>query len=188
MKSKIQEYLKTNKLNVSKTLFKTTLLIIVITGFISCKNESKQGNPKSSSNNEVAQTMELAFTNETIGKQFQHYIHLKTALVNTDVNEARSGAKMLMENTDDAASKEMLSKISESDDIEVQRTVFSDVTEKMGKLVKGSLSSGEVYQQFCPMAFNNKGGYWLSTEEEIRNPYFGDRMLKCGKVTETIRK
>lgn len=37
------------------------------------------------------------------------------------------------------------------------------------------------------MVFNNKGGYWLSTEEEILNPYYGDKMLHCGKVTETIK-
>ena len=130
---------------------------------------------------------ELSFEDENVGKQFQHYIHLKTALVNSDMDEAKTGAKMLLEHSDDAALKGLLSKISEASEIEEQRSLFSDVTEKMTVIVNESISSGEVYQQFCPMAFNNEGGYWLSTEEEIRNPYFGDRMLKCGKVTETIK-
>ena len=129
----------------------------------------------------------MSFSDDNVGEQFQHYIHVKTALVNSDAKEAQSGAKMLMENTDDTALKGLLSKISETSDIEAQRTVFSDVTAKMTAIVDASISSGEVYQQFCPMAFNNQGGYWLSTEEEIRNPYFGDKMLKCGKVTETIK-
>ena len=43
-----------------------------------------------------------------------------------------------------------------------------------------------IYQQFCPMAFNDKGAFWLSDKKEIRNPYFGDKMLKCGKVTDTF--
>ena len=30
------------------------------------------------------------------------------------------------------------------------------------------------------MAFNNEGAYWLSDAEQIRNPYFGDKMLTCG--------
>ena len=94
---------------------------------------------------------------------------------------------MLLENSEDAILKGLLSKISEASDIEEQRRLFFDVTEKMTGIVNESISSGEVYEQFCPMAFNNEGGYWLSTEEEIRNPYFGDRMLKCGKVTETIK-
>ena len=31
-----------------------------------------------------------------------------------------------------------------------------------------------------------KGGDWLSGEKEIRNPYFGDKMLTCGFVKTTI--
>jgi len=36
------------------------------------------------------------------------------------------------------------------------------------------------------MAFDGKGGYWLSNSKEIRNPYFGDIMLACGEVTEVL--
>lgn len=159
--------------------------MLALVSFVSCKNETK--NDKNTSNSETATMAELSFEDENVGKQFQHYIHLKTALVNSDMDEAKTGAKMLLENSDDATLKELLSKISASNDIEKQRALFSDVTEKMTDIVNESINSGEVFQQFCPMAFNNEGGYWLSTEEEIRNPYFGDRMLKCGKVTETIK-
>ena len=170
-----------------KTLFKTTVTILAFASLISCKNEKKDNTSTSDSNTETTKTVGLSFSDDNVDKQFQHYIHVKTALVNSDAKEAQSGAKMLMENTDDTALKGLLSKISETSDIEAQRTVFSDVTAKMTAIVDASISSGEVYQQFCPMAFNNQGGYWLSTEEEIRNPYFGDKMLKCGKVTETIK-
>ncbi|HQE11916.1 MAG TPA: hypothetical protein PLQ78_04150 [Flavipsychrobacter sp.] len=44
-----------------------------------------------------------------------------------------------------------------------------------------------VYRQYCPMAFNDKGAYWLSNEEKIMNPYFGKKMLTCGEVTDTLR-
>jgi hypothetical protein len=37
------------------------------------------------------------------------------------------------------------------------------------------------------MARNNQGGFWLSDDEEIRNPYFGDKMLTCGSVTEKLK-
>jgi len=168
-----------------KNVIKTTVVMLALVSFVSCKNEIK--NDRYISNSDTARMAELSFEDENVGKQFQHYIHLKTALVNSDMHEAKSGAKMLLENSDDAALKGLLSKISEASEIEEQRTLFSDVTEKMTGIVNESISSGEVYQQFCPMAFNNEGGYWLSTEEEIRNPYFGNRMLKCGKVTETIK-
>ena len=44
-----------------------------------------------------------------------------------------------------------------------------------------------MYKQFCPMAFEGKGGYWVSTSEDIKNPYYGDKMLTCGKVVEVIQ-
>ena len=33
---------------------------------------------------------------------------------------------------------------------------------------------------FCPMAFNNKGAYWVQKTGEIINPYHGMMMLHCG--------
>ena len=44
-----------------------------------------------------------------------------------------------------------------------------------------------IYIQKCPMANNNKGAIWLSTDEEIRNPYYGDAMLTCGSVIDTLK-
>ena len=42
-----------------------------------------------------------------------------------------------------------------------------------------------VYKQYCPMADEDRGAYWLSKEKEVLNPYFGDAMLKCGEVKES---
>jgi hypothetical protein len=47
-------------------------------------------------------------------------------------------------------------------------------------------NGGKVYQQFCPMAFDNAGANWLSNDAAIRNPYFGDKMLECGEVKDSI--
>ena len=32
------------------------------------------------------------------------------------------------------------------------------------------------------MAFDNEGADWIASEKQIRNPYFGDKMMKCGSV------
>jgi hypothetical protein len=37
------------------------------------------------------------------------------------------------------------------------------------------------------MVNNNQGAFWLSNEKEIKNPYFGDMMLKCGSIKETLQ-
>ncbi|RYF87461.1 MAG: DUF3347 domain-containing protein, partial [Chitinophagaceae bacterium] len=44
------------------------------------------------------------------------------------------------------------------------------------------LSSQPIYLQYCPM----KKASWLSSEKQIRNPYYGSSMLTCGEVTETF--
>jgi Cu(I)/Ag(I) efflux system membrane fusion protein len=44
-----------------------------------------------------------------------------------------------------------------------------------------------VYQQYCPMAFNDEGATWLSSSEEIQNPYLPDTMLGCGELLTRIR-
>lgn len=187
MKSIRIENAKSRKPMVNRTFFRTFSAIVSLSALVACKNEPKS-NGETQVKEEVSQEKAaLAFNDSKVRNQFQHYIHLKTALVNSDAVEAQSGAKMLMENTEDAALKEMLAKIAASNEIEDQRVVFSEVTKKITEIVDASISSGEVYMQYCPMAFNNEGGYWLSTEKEIRNPYFGDRMLTCGKVTEIIK-
>ncbi|MBK8503519.1 MAG: DUF3347 domain-containing protein [Saprospiraceae bacterium] len=39
---------------------------------------------------------------------------------------------------------------------------------------------------YFQMAFDNKGAYWLTDDQEIKNPCFGDKMLKCGNITKFI--
>lgn len=80
-----------------------------------------------------------------------------------------------------------LSEMVSSDDIEVQRTSFSSLSENLYKSIKAyGLGGTTAYYEFCPMAFNDQGAYWLSESKEIRNPYFGDKLLKCGRVTEEL--
>ena len=44
----------------------------------------------------------------------------------------------------------------------------------------------KVFIAFCPMADGDKGAYWLSREEKVINPYFGNKMLTCGEVKQVI--
>ena len=81
-----------------------------------------------------------------------------------------------------------LSEITGTDDIEAQRTAFSTLSDNLYKSIKAyGLGTMTAYYEFCPMAFNDQGGYWLSDNKEIRNPYFGDKMLTCGRVTEELK-
>lgn len=68
-----------------------------------------------------------------------------------------------------------------------RRELFSLISEDMYKVLKAAkLQHGGVYQQHCPMAFDDKGANWLSADATIRNPYFGDEMMACGNVTDSL--
>jgi len=72
-------------------------------------------------------------------------------------------------------SLEMLAAISKNQDLKNQRAHFVILNENLVALASNLESlDGTLYVQQCPMADNNKGAVWLSTEQEIRNPYFGD--------------
>jgi len=82
---------------------------------------------------------------------------------------------------------ETLDQIKASEDIEAQRLAYADFNDALYSAVKMFGLSGEtVYYQFCPMARNGKGAFWLSSVKEVKNPYYGEAMLSCGENKETI--
>ncbi len=83
---------------------------------------------------------------------------------------------------------EALNKIKSTNDIEKQRLAFADFNDEMYKAVKTYGTSGvTIYYQYCPMARDGRGAYWLSGRKEIKNPFFGKAMLTCGETKEIIK-
>lgn len=83
---------------------------------------------------------------------------------------------------------ESASQIAQSNDLEVQRSQFQTLSDQMILLLEKVGTEKPVYKQYCPMADQDKGAFWLSKEKEVRNPYFGDAMLTCGEVKETYQR
>lgn len=76
-------------------------------------------------------------------------------------------------------------RISESTDIAKQREQFANLSKNMVLLAKSAkLSNDAIYEAYCPM----KKANWLSKEKEIKNPYYGNAMLTCGQVVDTINQ
>ena len=73
--------------------------------------------------------------------------------------------------------------ISESD-IAHQREHFKVLSKDMTDMVAITGTENTLYQQFCPMY--DGGSAWLSMSEDIKNPYYGSKMLTCGKVQQEI--
>lgn len=129
------------------------------------------------------------------------YYGIKDALVNSDPNTASSQAAEFtktikaidMKSLPDAGMTTFMSLqdklttdagyIAGNKDISRQREHFATLSANMFTLAKGlKLSTQPIYETYCPM----KKVIWLSSETTIKNPYFGNQMLTCGKVTETL--
>ncbi len=75
--------------------------------------------------------------------------------------------------------------INETQDAEHQRDHFGDLSTNVLTLVKSfGANQEDAYVQYCPMVKKS----WLSNNKAIKNPYYGNKMLGCGKVTETLEK
>lgn len=123
----------------------------------------------------------------------QSYLQIKDALVKTDgkaASEAAQGLQaFLEEDQTEIAQKIKLAaeQIAATQDPKVQRIAFNLLSQEVYEFAKGNDQNGAtLYKQYCPMAFDNQGAFWLAAEQEINNPYFGEMMLHCGKVEEEI--
>ena len=107
-----------------------------------------------------------------------HYYTLSAALIQDDEAAARKGAAML-----GPLGQPLLA----TKDLESFRVAFETLSDTLAEQVRASGDqAGGVYLVHCPMAFDNRGASWLSPEPEVLNPYFADRMLRCGSVRETL--
>jgi Cu(I)/Ag(I) efflux system membrane fusion protein len=133
------------------------------------------------------------------------YFELKNSLVQSNFQLTQASAKKLesainkidMKLLDDKAHtvwmehyskiKNDIGQLQTAKDIEKQREIFSALSDQLIETVETfGLKIETVYVAYCPMALDDTGAYWLSEFEEIKNPYFGDKMLKCGEIKKTI--
>ena len=157
-----------------KRLFKLwtiSVLVLIVVGSVSAQEKAVAVNP------------------------LQAYYEVKDALISSNASVAGTKATALI-NAIKANEKTNVSKvlrdkilfdaehIAESKDIEHQRDHFTSLSTDFYALVKAvKLSDKPVYYAYCPM----KKSYWLSEGEAIKNPYYGNKMLTCGKVAEVLK-
>jgi Cu(I)/Ag(I) efflux system membrane fusion protein len=75
----------------------------------------------------------------------------------------------------------------EADTMDGKRENFIFLSQPLIKVVEAFGASQTLYVNYCPMANDNKGAYWLSEVEEIRNPFMPEKMRSCGEVKDTIK-
>ena len=147
--------------------------------------------------------------NQSYQQLMTGYYSLKDALVASDTAKANAASKELIVYADSLkvgeikgdstgmikeTAKTFTNTISGSAQalakeatLEAKRKEFEMISDALWSLTRTVRYDREkVYYQYCPMAFNNKGAYWLSNQATIRNPYFGDEMLECGQVEDSL--
>ncbi len=72
-------------------------------------------------------------------------------------------------------------------DLEALRAAFERASKALLPVVErlGHDRAGALVEAWCPMAFDGRGAAWLQPEGALRNPYFGESMLRCGEVRAT---
>ena len=129
------------------------------------------------------------------------YFNLKDALVNDDAKKAaQAGSKLIAslkafnrKNYEGMQQMKLIEIIADATEhaehivkspIDHQREHFKTLSKDMSDLLAITGTANTLYEQFCPMY--DKGSAWLSTTKEVKNPYYGSKMLKCGSVKRQI--
>ena len=140
-------------------------------------------------------------------KLFHIYFDLKNALADDTPDQAREHGRKLkqqlatvgkhsldgehhmfwMDRYEDI--EESIEKFLDAPDKEKMRVHFEPLSEAFIETARTLGAIGRTwYVAFCPMVDGDRGAYWLSEFEQIKNPYFGDMMLRCGEVRQTLRE
>ncbi|WP_426092024.1 DUF3347 domain-containing protein [Flavobacterium sp. DSR3-2] len=140
-------------------------------------------------------------TNEIISD----YLKLKNALTKDDTKGAANAGKALYAtfnkvNTSIIDLKLKIEYIDIADDakehaehigdnggkIDHQREHFAMLSKDVNDLIKIFGAKQKLYQDFCPMYNEGKGAIWISESKEIKNPYYGSKMLTCGSIKKQL--
>ncbi|MDT0641947.1 DUF3347 domain-containing protein [Zunongwangia sp. F363] len=197
---------------VRMTLSILTMTLVTLTA-MSCKDGKKDGETTPMSN-EMHQDeghnhegSEKMMTNNSGNNAtnaiIDNYLQIKNALVADDQEAAAKAGGSLFgdfKNFDKSSysseekqeltdiiedAKEHAEHISESP-IEHQREHFDILSKDVIDMIAITGTDMKLYQDFCPMYNDNKGAQWLSATKEIKNPYFGSKMMKCGEIQKEI--
>jgi Protein of unknown function (DUF3347) len=138
-----------------------------------------------------------------IGASLTTYYGLKDALVDSDAEKSSTKADELLKNFDAVETAKMTAPqttlwnklavnlklnakhIKDNKETEHQREHFAKLSTIMYALVFNfKANETEAYLDYCPM----KKSSWLTNSKDIKNPYYGKKMLDCGSIKATLKK
>lgn len=189
-----------------KKLIIPILGLMVSLSAISCNNTATSDENGEDHDHEAMEHAEGHDSSEnpaTTAQLVDNYLLIKDALVAGDEKAAASAGNKLasaamnfdvtmLPEAEQQNGKEILEVIKEGgehigkSEIDHQIEHFESMDTEFIDLLTIAGYDKPLYQQYCPMYNDNKGGTWLSESEEINNPLFKSKMLTCGSVKQTI--
>jgi Cu(I)/Ag(I) efflux system membrane fusion protein len=182
-------------------------IFLVITAFFACNQSAKQPTAAKSESGPLQAPYATEFY-DSLQITMDAYYDLTDGLSQGNVTYADKWAAILKQHIDslplgrlrmDSAklgaismatgsiSAELAGILGEKE-LEEKRAGFEAVSDMLYDLIQSTGLKGKtVYRQYCPMAFNDRGAYWLSKSSKLQNPYFGNGMLGCVEVTDSLR-
>ncbi|MBN1550320.1 efflux RND transporter periplasmic adaptor subunit [bacterium] len=182
-----------------------------ILGYPSMMHEPTEPSPTHKANDSAirgvvpsGKTVKLSETARSgLRNVLRRYFELQMALSRDDLETARASAKairLLMNEiptgvTNDAQAfwQDIYDTIVRQSEEAVlakslieAREAFDGLSHTMLSMVDLFDPGKLIYKFHCPMAFNNRGAYWLQDSKTIANPYFGSVMYSCGELQATI--
>ena len=190
---------------MSKLILTFVMLVTISINYCSAQTNTKPKTTIAVGTNNTVKIAEQTTVSNPISEVYADYINIKNSLTRDNSDSASYNAKNLLVDIDKVKMDKLTpiqntawmknnSKLSydaelikSTTDLKIQREHFISLSKTMYDLLKAFNSNTEtVYYQFCPMANDGKGAYWISENSLIVNPYFGKKMLSCGSTKETI--
>jgi hypothetical protein len=190
-------------------IFPLSLLpIMALMLLTSCSGEQREQKAEDKAAPITASSLSAPF-NESFAKLLNSYFEMKDAFVESDTIKVNAAAAGLLLTTDalkindirgdstgtiKETAQVFATTINNSakalmaeNNIDDKRREFNMISDALWSLTRTVRYDMEkVYYQYCPMAFDNAGAYWMSRTSQINNPYFGEKMLRCGEVTDSL--
>jgi Cu(I)/Ag(I) efflux system membrane fusion protein len=190
---------------MKNTFFVLSFLLLLT----ACTNKEEKKDSESGTTTKTTSNSYSAAFNEAVNNTLNAYYNLKDAFVASDTAKANTAGIQLKLLLDSLKLDEMktvdsigyqsivgrpgdvaaeLTGMMGEKELEKKRESFEMISNAFYDMMRVIKPAGAtIYYQYCPMAFNDKGAYWLSNKDSIRNPYFGKKMLTCGEVRETLK-
>jgi Cu(I)/Ag(I) efflux system membrane fusion protein len=196
---------------MKKTLIAVIVLAVIflIARPFFCNSDEKSADKEE----EKQKPLSISENTDAFNQSFTHllnaYNDLKDALVASDTGKASAAALALRTATDSLKVNDIkgdtsgvikvtaqtytstitgsAQALAAEKDIKSKRKDFKEIADAIYTLIHTVGYKGQkLYWDYCPMAFDKDGAYWLSFEREIKNPYFGSEMLNCGSVEDSL--